>query len=84
LGRTDKNFKLWRDKDALAAGEQWKEKLKAAVSESVFFIQMVSPSTLNSPYCRFEFESFLQREKELGRDDLVLRASPHRSRLPSN
>ena len=23
LGRTDKNFKLWRDKDALAAGEHW-------------------------------------------------------------
>ncbi len=32
---------------------------------------MVSPSALNSPYCRFEFESFLKREKELGRDDLV-------------
>ena len=42
-----------------------------AISESVFFIQMVSPSALNSDYCRFEFESFLEREKDLGRDDLV-------------
>src|SRR3984893_9197329 len=71
LGRTDKNFKLWRDKDALAAGEQWKEKLKEAVSESVFFIQMVTPSAGNSGVFRFEFESFIERERELARSDLV-------------
>jgi hypothetical protein len=71
LGRTADNFKLWRDKDALAAGEHWKEKLKEAVSESVFFIMMVSPSAVNSPFCRFEFESFVGRERELGRGDLV-------------
>jgi hypothetical protein len=71
LGRTDKNFKLWRDKDALAAGEHWKEKLKEAVSESVFFIQMVTPSAVNSNFCRFEFERFIERERELGRSDLV-------------
>src|SRR5262249_3883728 len=47
LGKNNDNFKLWRDKDALAKGEHWKEKLKEAVSESVFFIQMVTPSALN-------------------------------------
>jgi TIR domain len=71
LGRNDQNFKLWRDKDALAAGEHWKEKLKEAVSEAAFFIQLVTPSAVNSGFCRFEFESFLEREKELGRNDLV-------------
>jgi TIR domain len=71
LGRTDADFKLWRDKDALSAGEQWREKLKEAVSESVFFIQMVTPSVVKSNFCRFEFDSFIEREKELGRDDLV-------------
>jgi cobaltochelatase CobT len=71
LGRTDKHFKLWRDKDALAAGEHWKEKLNEAVSESVFFIQLVTPSAVNSGFCRFEFESFIEREKELGCNDLV-------------
>src|ERR1700738_3499967 len=71
LGRTDADFKLWRDKDALAAGEQWREKLKEAVSESVFFIQMVTPSAVKSGFLRFEFERFIEREKELGRTDLV-------------
>jgi hypothetical protein len=32
---------------------------------------MVTPSALNSGFCRFEFESFIEREKELGRNDLV-------------
>ena len=70
LGR-GKTFKLWRDKDALAVGEHWKEKLKEAVSEFVFFILMISPNALKSPFCQFEFDSFLERERELGRDDLV-------------
>ena len=33
LGRRSETLKLWRDKDALAAGEHWKEKLNEAVSE---------------------------------------------------
>ncbi len=71
LGRTSQNFKLWRDKDALAAGEHWKLKLKQAVAKSAFFMQMVSPTAVKSPYCRFELDSFMEREQELGRDDLV-------------
>jgi hypothetical protein len=71
LGRNEKDFKLWRDKDALAAGEHWKEKLNEAVSESVFFIMMVSPSAVKSPFCQFELDSFIKREQALGRDDLV-------------
>jgi hypothetical protein len=71
LGRTTENFKLWRDKDALAAGEHWKDKLKEAVSESAFFIQMVTPSAVKSSFCRFELDSFLEREKELDRKDVV-------------
>ena len=70
LGRTKDNFQLWRDKDALGAGEIWKEKLEAAVAQSAFFIPMVTPSAVQSPYCQFEFETFLKRERELGRNDL--------------
>ena len=38
---------------------------------SIFFIPIVTPSALGSAHCRFEFELFLKRETELGRDDLV-------------
>src|ERR1700730_10245424 len=32
---------------------------------------MVTPSAVNSNFCRFEFERFIERERELGRSDLV-------------
>jgi hypothetical protein len=32
---------------------------------------MVTPSAVNSDFCRFEFDSFIEREKQLGRTDLV-------------
>src|SRR5262249_851470 len=41
------------------------------ISESVFFIPIITPTAVRSSYCKFEFESFLAREKELDRNDLI-------------
>jgi hypothetical protein len=57
LGRTRNNFRLFQDKEAIA--------------KSVFFIPLITPRSLNSPYCGHEFEAFLAREAELGRNDLI-------------
>jgi hypothetical protein len=56
---------------AIAPGKFWETEIKKAVGESVFFIPIVTPRAVNSKYCKFDFESFLAREKTLGRDDLV-------------
>jgi hypothetical protein len=37
----------------------------------VFFIPIVTPRAVASKHCKFEFESFLARERALGRNDLV-------------
>jgi hypothetical protein len=71
LGRTKKDFRLWQDKTSIAHGELWEDNIKKAVSESVFFIPIITPTAVKSPYCKFEFETFLAREKELGRSNLV-------------
>jgi TIR domain len=71
LGRSMKTFRLWQDKEAIAAGKLWETEIKTAVAQSVFFIPIVTPTVIHSPYCRFELESFLAREAELGRDDVV-------------
>src|SRR5262249_53754583 len=42
-----------------------------AIAESVFFIPIVTPTAVRSHHCKLEFDSFLAREKELGRSDLV-------------
>jgi predicted metalloprotease len=71
LGRTKRDFRLWQDKTAIAHGELWEDRIKSAVAESVFFIPIITPTAVRSYHCKFEFESFLAREKELGRNNLV-------------
>ena len=68
LGR---NFRLWQDAAAIPSGALWEDEIKRAIAESVFFIPIVTPSVVASRHCRFEFDSFLEREKQLGRDNLV-------------
>jgi hypothetical protein len=71
LGRTAKAFRLWQDKEAIASGTLWESEIKNAVAQSIFFIPIITPTVVASPYCRFELEAFLARESELGRNDLV-------------
>src|SRR6516165_2209399 len=71
LGRTKKDFRLWQDKTAIAHGELWEDRIKSAVAESVFFIPIITPTAVKSYHCKFEFDSFLAREKKLDRNNLV-------------
>ena len=71
LGRTAQTFRLWQDKEAIPSGSLWETEIKNAVGQAVFFIPIITPTVVASPYCRFELEAFLTREAELGRNDLV-------------
>jgi hypothetical protein len=71
LGRSKKDFRLWQDKAAIAHGRLWEKEINAAIAESVFFIPIVTPTSLRSHHCKFEFDSFLAREAALGRSDLI-------------
>lgn len=71
LGRSRHEFRLWQDKSAIAHGTFWENEIKTAVAQAVFFIPIVTPRAMRSQYCGVEFKTFLERERELGRDDLV-------------
>jgi TIR domain len=71
LGRTKRSFRLWQDQEAIAPGTLWESEIRAAVAQSSFFIPIVTPRAVNSPFCHFEFTSFLDREREFGRSDLI-------------
>ena len=71
IGRTAMTFRLWQDKEAIPSGALWETEIKNAVAQSVFFIPIITPTVVASPYCRFELDAFLARENELGRNDLV-------------
>jgi cobaltochelatase CobT len=53
-------------------GEDSKERIDESLSEVTFFIPIITPNFFKSDYCRYEFNRFLDREKKLGRNDLVL------------
>lgn len=71
LGRSSKDFRLWQDKEAIAPGKLWESEITNAVRQSVFFIPIITPTVVRSPFCKFELDSFLARERTLGRQDLV-------------
>jgi len=71
LGRTQADFRVWQDKTAISHGTLWENQIARGINQAVFFIPIVSPRALRSQHCIFEFESFLAREAELGREDLV-------------
>jgi TIR domain len=68
LGR---DFKLFQDTVAIPEGTEWEDEIKRAISGAVFFIPIVTPSSVASIHCRMEFEAFLEREDALGRKNLV-------------
>ena len=71
LGRTHKDFRIWQDKSAISLGTLWEKQISQGINESVFFIPIITPRALRSQHCAYEFQAFLARESELGRDDLV-------------
>src|SRR5271155_706898 len=68
LGR---EFRLWQDAAAIPEGALWEAEIRRAVAESVFFIPIVTPSSIASRHCKFEFDAFLERETALGRNNLI-------------
>jgi hypothetical protein len=65
------DFRLWQDTVAIQDGALWEDAIKHAISEAVFFIPIVTPSSVGSKHCRLEFEAFLEREKTLDRNNLI-------------
>ena len=71
LGRKKENFRIWQDRYAIPHGAPWRKEIADAIDQAVFFIPIVTPRAVESPFCAYEFETFLAREKQLGRGDLI-------------
>jgi hypothetical protein len=53
-------------------GEQWRGRINESLDSVTFLIPILTPRFFRSSACRDELERFLQREKDLGRGDLIL------------
>ena len=75
LGRSEKTLRLFQDAEAIPPGTLWEGEISGAIEQSAFFIPIISPRVVQSEHCGVEFRKFLDREKGLGRTDLIFRRS---------
>lgn len=64
-------FTIFQDRRDISWGDSWGSQIESSLDSAVFLIPVITPSFFRSPQSRAEFERFLERERELGRDDLI-------------
>ncbi len=70
--QTGVDFPIFQDRDDIAWGQNWRSRIEEGLDTVTFLIPIVTPSFFRSPHCRDEVSRFVQRERELGRGDLIL------------
>jgi parallel beta-helix repeat protein len=70
--QTGSPFQIFQDRKDIGWGQQWQRRIEDSLDAATFLIPIVTPGFFNSAPCRAEFERFLERERKLGRNDLIL------------
>jgi len=70
--QTGKEFPIFFDRKDIKWGQNWKERIENSIDEITFLIPIITPNYFESKQCMEELRLFLKREKELGREDLIL------------
>jgi hypothetical protein len=65
-------LQLFVDRKDIAWGEEWHQRIDEALSQTTFFIPIVTPRYFNRPECRRELLEFTAKAKSLGVEELVL------------
>ncbi|MAQ95971.1 MAG: hypothetical protein CMM84_20890 [Rhodothermaceae bacterium] len=64
--------RILQDRTGIGWGEPWERWIEDSLDAVAFLIPVVTPKYFQSDYCRAEFERFRERERQLGREDLIL------------
>ena len=63
---------IFQDRNDIAWGQNWQQRIDEALDVVTLLLVIITPSLFRSPPCRAEFARFLDRERALGRTDLIL------------
>jgi hypothetical protein len=66
------DFPIFQDRNDLKWGQTWKLRIDDFLDSSTFLIPIITPGFFKREYCRNELKRFLEREKKLNRNDLIL------------
>ena len=69
---TGETIELFLDKDGIAWGEEWRNKIDENLESLEFFIPVMTPRYFKSSECRSELNQFLLSARKLGRLELLL------------
>jgi hypothetical protein len=70
--QTGNDFAIFQDRDGIAWGQNWQRRIDEALDTVTLLLVIITPSFFGSQACRDEVRKFLDRERALGRDDLIL------------
>lgn len=70
--QTGEEFAIFQDRNDIAWGQNWAQRIEEALDAVTLLLVIITPSLFRSPPCRAEFRRFLDRERALGRADLIL------------
>ena len=62
---------LFQDAAAISPGMDWEQSIREAIDDASFLIPIITPGYLQSEWCCTELRLFLERQRALGRNDLV-------------
>jgi len=65
-------FLIFQDHADIAWGQNWQQRIDQALDTVTLLLVIITPGFFRSQHCRAETEKFLDRERQLGRDDLIL------------
>jgi hypothetical protein len=70
--QTGQEFVIFQDRNDVAWGQNWQQRIDEALDVVTLLLVIITPSLFRSPACRREVTRFLERERTLARDDLIL------------
>lgn len=70
--QTGEEFPIFQDRNDIAWGQNWQKRIDETLDAVTLLLVIITPGFFRSRPCRVEVERFLARERELGRDDLIL------------
>ena len=70
--QTGEEFAIFQDRNDIAWGQNWQLRIDEALDAVTLLLVIITPSLFRSPACRAEFQKFRERERGLGRSDLIL------------
>jgi cobaltochelatase CobT len=70
--QTGKPFPIFQDRNDIAWGQHWEERIGKSLYDVTFLIPVITPSFFQSPNCLSEFNAFYLKEKTLGVNRLIL------------